>query len=76
VTTDEAAPQAASGTGTEDTAKVLDVLQLLWDDEYPIGLDDERSWRTSRLDVIGHVMTPNSPEELGQMLGHDYGPGR
>ena len=31
----EAAPQAAGGTGTEDIAKALDVLLLLWDDEFP-----------------------------------------
>jgi hypothetical protein len=76
VTTDEAAPQAASGTGTEDIAKVLEVQLLLWGDEYSIGLDDERGWWASRRGVIGHIKTANSPAELGQMLGDDFGPGR
>jgi len=73
---DRAAPQAAGGTGTEDIAKVLDVLRLLWDDEYLIGHNDEHGWWASRRGVIGHIMTANSPEELGEMLGDDFGPGR
>jgi hypothetical protein len=40
---DKAAPHAAGGTVTEDTAKVLDVPQLLGDDENLIVLD-ERAW--------------------------------
>jgi hypothetical protein len=40
---DEAAPRAAGGTVTEDTAKVLDVPRLLWKDENLIVLD-ERAW--------------------------------
>jgi hypothetical protein len=73
---DEAAPQAAGGTGTEDIAKVLDVLRLLWDDEYLIDFDDAIGWWASRRGVVGHIMTTSSPEELGQMIGDDFGPGR
>jgi hypothetical protein len=40
---DEAAPRAAGGTVTEDTAKVLDVPRLFWEDENLIVLD-ERAW--------------------------------
>jgi hypothetical protein len=40
---DEAAPHAADGTVTEDTAQVLGVPLLLWDDENLIVLD-ERAW--------------------------------
>jgi hypothetical protein len=72
----EAAPQAAGGTGTEDIAKVLDMLSLLWEDEYMIGHDDEHGWWASRRGVVGHLMTANSPEALGRMLGDDLGPGR
>ena len=54
---DEAAPQAAGGTGTEDIAKVLDVLRLLWDDEYLIGHDDDFGWWASRRGVVGHIIT-------------------
>jgi hypothetical protein len=71
----EAAAQAADGTGTEDIAKALDVLRLLWDDEYLIGHDD-LGWWASRRGVIGHIMTASSPEELGQIIGDDFGPGR
>jgi hypothetical protein len=72
----EAAPQAAGGAGTEDIARVLGVLRLLWDDEYLIGHNDEHGWWASRRGVIGHILTASSPEELGQMLGDDFGPGR
>ena len=73
---DEAARQAAGGTGTADIPKALDVLLLLWDDEYLIGHDDEHGWWASRRGVVGHILTANSPEELVQMLGDDFGPGR
>jgi hypothetical protein len=73
---DEAAPQAAGGTGTEDIAKVLDVLLLLWEDEYLIGHNDDLGWWASRRGAVGHIITANSPEELGQMIGDDFGAGR
>lgn len=73
---DEAAPQAAGGMSAEHIAKVLDVLRLLWNDEYLIGHDDAHGWWASGRGVIGHIMTASSPEELGQMLGDDFGPGR
>jgi hypothetical protein len=72
----EASPRAAGGTGTGDVAKALDVLRLLWDDEYLIGHDGDLGWRASRRDVTGHIITAGSPEELGQALGDDFGPGR
>jgi hypothetical protein len=72
----EAAPQAAGGTGTEDIAKALDVLRLLWDDEYLTGHDDGAGWFASRRGVVEHIMTANSPDELDQMIGDDFGPGR
>ena len=71
-----AAPQAAGGMSAEDIAKVLDVLWLLWEDDYLIGFDDERGWWASRRGVVGHIMTADSPEELGQMIGDDFGTGR
>jgi hypothetical protein len=72
----EAAPQAAGGTGTEDVAKMLGVLRLLWNDGYLIGHDVDFGWWASRRGVIGHIMTANSPEDLGQMIGDDFEPGR
>lgn len=73
---DQAAPQAAGSMSAEDIAKVLDALRPLWEDEYLVGFDDDHGWWASRLGVIGHIMTANSPEELGQMLGDDFGSGR
>ena len=73
---DEAAPQAAGGTGTEDIAKVLDVLLLLWEDEYRIGHNDDLGWWASRRGVIGHIITAGSPEELGRMISDEFGAGR
>lgn len=73
---DQAAPQAAGGMSTEDTAKALDVLRLLCEDEYLVGFDDDHGWWASRRGAIGHIMTANSPDELGQMLGDDFGSGR
>jgi hypothetical protein len=73
---DQAAPQAAGGMSAEDTAKVLDVLRLLWEDEYLVGFDDDHGWWASRRGAIGHIMIANSPDELGQMLGDDFGSGR
>lgn len=70
-----AAPQAAGGMSPEDIAKMLDVLWLLWADEYLIGYDDERGWWAARRGVTGHLMTADSPESLGQMIGDDFGPG-
>jgi hypothetical protein len=73
---DRAAPRAAGGMSAEEAAKVLDVLRLLWEDEYLVGFDDDHGWWASRRSSIGHIMTANSPEELGQMLGDDFGSGR
>jgi hypothetical protein len=73
---DEAASQAAEGMSAGDIAKVLDVLWLLWEDEYLIGCNDEHGWWASRRGVVGHIMTADSPEELGRMIGDDSGTGR
>lgn len=70
----EAAPPAASGTSSEETGKALEVLWLLWGDEYDIGFDDEHGWWASRHGVVGHLLTAGDPGELGQMLGDDFGP--
>jgi hypothetical protein len=72
----EAAPQAAGGTGTEDIAKALDALLLLWEDDYLVGHDDDLGWWASRRGLIGHIITADSPEELGRMINEDSGPGR
>jgi hypothetical protein len=69
---DEAAPQAAEGMSAEDT-KALEVLRLFWEPEYSVGYDDEHGWWATRSGVIGHIITAPGPEELGKMLGDDYG---
>jgi hypothetical protein len=68
---DEAAPQAAEGS--QDIARALEALRLLWGDEYLTGHDDEHGWWASRRGVVGHIVTAGSPEELGQMIGDDFG---
>ena len=70
---DEAAPQATAGAGTEEVVKALEVLRLLWQHNYLTGYDDEHGWWASRRGVIGHILTADSPEELGQMIGGDFG---
>ena len=52
------------------------MLRLLWDDEYLTGHDDEHGWWASRRGAVGHIMTADSPEELGRMISEDFGPGR
>ena len=69
---DEAAPQAPTVMSDED-AKALEVLRLFWEPEYSVGYDDEQGWWASRNGVIGHIITAPGPEELGKMLGGDFG---
>jgi hypothetical protein len=70
----QAAPQAAPSKTSDEQA--LDVLRLLWAEAYLIGHDDEHGWWAARRGVTGHILTANTPEELGQALGDDFGPGR
>jgi hypothetical protein len=68
---DEAAPQAAAGADTEEVAKALEVLRLRGELDYLTGYDKEHGWWASRRGVIGHILTADSPEDLGQMIGLD-----
>ena len=68
----EAAPQAAEGMSAED-AKLLGVLQMLWEDVYSVGYDQEHGWWASRDGVIGRILTAGSAEELGRALAEDRG---
>jgi hypothetical protein len=70
---DEAAPQAAAGADNDEVAKALEVLRLRWELDYLTGYDKEHGWWASRRGVIGHILTANSPEELGQMIDDDFG---
>jgi len=63
----EAAPQAASGTISEDAAS-LDVLRLIWGDSYMFGTDDEHGWWVIRDGKIGSILTSDSAERLGTLL--------
>ena len=58
---DEAAPQAAAGAGTEDAAKALEVLRLLWEPDYLTGYENDHGWWASRRGVIGQILTADSP---------------
>ena len=69
----EAAPQAAAGADTDEVVKALEVLRLLWEHDYLTGYDDEHGWWASRRGVVGHILTADSPEELGQMISDDFG---
>jgi len=69
----EAAPQAAPGADTDEAAKALEVLRLLWEHHYLTGYDDEHGWWASRRGVVGHILTADSPEELRQMISDDFG---
>jgi hypothetical protein len=70
---DDETAQAAAGMSAED-AKALGVLRVLWGDVYWIGYDDEAGWWAARRDKIGHFITAASAEELGKMIGDDFGP--
>jgi hypothetical protein len=71
----EAAPQPATDM-TEEDAKALEVLRLLWEPGYSIGYDDEHGWWATRNGVIGHIITAPGPEELSRMLGDECAPVR
>lgn len=67
---DEAAPQAAGGTYTEDVQQALDYLLLLWGDEFLIGHDDQGYWAAPGR-VTGEVIRAGDPGELGGLM-NDY----
>ena len=70
---DEAAPQAAAGADTDEVAKALEVLRLRGELDYLTGYDNEHGWWASRRGVVGHILMADSPEELGQIIGDDFG---
>jgi hypothetical protein len=71
---DQASAQAAAGMSVED-AKALEVLQLLWADEYSIGYDGEgRCYWAARNGVIGHILIAASVEELSKKIDEDFRP--
>jgi hypothetical protein len=69
----EVTAQAAAGMSAED-AGALGVLRALWQDEYWIGYDEEYGWWAARRAKIGHFITAVSAEELGKLIGDDFGP--
>ncbi|HEX3962535.1 MAG TPA: hypothetical protein VHZ03_38890 [Trebonia sp.] len=72
---DEAAPQAASGMISEDAARALDVLRLIWGDSFIFGTDHEHGWWVIRDGKIGSILTSDSPERLGMLLAEQEGTG-
>ena len=73
---DEAAPQAAGRTSSEDINGALEVLQLLWGDGHTFGYDPERGWWVIKDGHLGSLLTADSPEELARLLGEAEGTGR
>jgi hypothetical protein len=71
----EAAPQSASGMISEDAARALDVLRLIWGDSYMFGTDDEHGWWVIRDGKIGSILTADSAERLGTLLAEQEGTG-
>jgi hypothetical protein len=67
---DEAAPQAAGGTHTEDVQQALDYLLLLWGDEFIIGHDEQGYWAAPRR-ATGKIIRADDPGELGGLM-NDY----
>ncbi len=63
---DEAAPQAAEGS--EDVARALDVLRLLWGDSYLFGYDPDKGWWVIREGRLGSLLIADSAEELARLL--------
>jgi hypothetical protein len=68
----EAAPQPATAM-TEEDAKALEVLQLLWVDEYSIGYDAEKVLYWATPNGVMRILTASSVEELGKMVEDDNG---
>ena len=64
---DEAAPQAADSMSSEDVDKALDVLRLLWGDEYLFGFDPDRGWWVIKEGRLESLLTADSPEELARL---------
>jgi hypothetical protein len=69
----EVVAQAAAGMSTED-AQALEVLRLLWDDEYSVGYDDDHGWWAARNGVAGHIIEAPGAEMLGRTIADDFGP--
>jgi hypothetical protein len=69
----EVVAQAAAGMSTED-AQALEVLRLLWGDEYSVGYDDDHGWWAARNGVAGHILEAPGAEMLGTMMADDFGP--
>jgi hypothetical protein len=68
---DEAAPQAVTGIRDEDAA-ALEMLQLLWGDEYSIGYDAEKGLYWATPNGVMRILTAVSVEELGKKIEEDY----
>jgi len=82
---DEAAPQAAGGTGvnvdepgqrdgtlTPSEQEALEALRFGWGDAYLIGHDDEHGFWAARRDRIGGLLTEAGPDDLRQAIIEDY----
>jgi hypothetical protein len=65
---DEAARQAADGISGGDVDRALDVLRVLWGDEYRFGFDSEHGWWVIKDGHLGSLLTAGSAEELGRQL--------
>ena len=72
----EAAPQAASGTGSDEAEQALGYLRLLWGDEFLIGHDEQGYWATRHGDVGGPIMRADDPGKLGELMNDDRGTAR
>jgi hypothetical protein len=71
----DAEPQAAEGMCAEDIEKALDVLRLLWGDEYMFGFDPEHGWWVIKNGHLISLLTADSPERLGKVLADEAGTG-
>jgi len=71
----EAAPQATDSRSSEDTCKALEVLRLLWGDEYTFGYDPDRGFWVIKDGRIGSLLTADAPEELARLLEEAEGTG-
>jgi hypothetical protein len=69
----DAAPQAAEGMSAEEIEKALNVLRLVYRDEYMFGHDPEHGWWVIRKGDLSSLLTADSPGELGKMLEDEYG---
>ena len=70
---DDTAPPRAVGKNDEDMGKALELLRLLWGEEYLFGHDPDRGWWVTKNGRIGSLLTAGSPEELARLLGEAEG---